>query len=100
MDGILRSFFAAEVSNSKTWKHQRMFEFSDGKKKLRTCNHQMRKVVGRKLGKFSEVGAWFLKLLVDRHCPVTWSIGASTVVHFFSFETWVSKISSGRGTKH
>ena len=55
---------------------------------MRTCDHQMRKVVGRKSGESSDVGSWLLKLLVDCHCPVTWSIGGSAVVHSFSFETW------------
>ena len=63
---------------------------SDGRK-LRTCDHQIRKVVTGKLGKSSEVGTWLLKSLVDPHCPVTWSIRASTVTHCFSFETWSAR---------
>ena len=67
-----------------------MFEFRGGGK-LRTCDHQMRKVVARKLGQSSEVGTLLLKVLVDRHCPVTWSIGAKTATHCFSFETWSTR---------
>ena len=51
----------------------------------------MRKVVARKLGQSSEVGTLLLKVLVDLHCPVTWSIGAKTATHCFSCETWSTR---------